>query len=145
MPWHPAAWRSRRVAAERKDRTRCRPPARQLAGPTFPGLAQHQRGQSAPASGPAGLDTQLSSDDEFLARFGDAIDDRIAEIVDELLDERDAGRRHRPIRYISAASVVLAALAASVLLQHSPIAWTIWPSAAVISLAAAWPARTGRP
>ena len=31
MPWHPAAWPS---PAERKDRTRCGPPARQVAGAT---------------------------------------------------------------------------------------------------------------
>jgi hypothetical protein len=48
--------------------------------------------------------------------------------MDDLLDERDAGRR-RPIRYMSAASNVLAALAATVLLQHKLIRWTIWPSA----------------
>jgi hypothetical protein len=109
------------------------------------GVAAHQPRQSAPASGPVGPDTQRSSDEEFLVRFGDAIDDRIAEIVDELLDERDARREYRPARYISAASVVLAALVASVLLQHSPIVWAIWPSAAAVSLAAAWTARIGRP
>jgi hypothetical protein len=109
------------------------------------GPAQHQRRQSAPPPTPAGLGTQPSSDEEFLARFGDAIDDRIAEIVDELLDERDARRRHPPIGYVTAASVMLAALATSVFLQHNPIVWTIWPSAAAISLAAAWIARTGRP
>jgi hypothetical protein len=119
-----------------------RPPAGQS---NIPGPAKHQRRQSAPASVPVGLGTQLSSDQEFLTRFGDAIDDRIAEIVDELLDERDARRQHRPIRYISAASVVLAALAASVLLQHSPVVWTVWPSAAAVSLAAAWTARFWRP
>jgi hypothetical protein len=110
-----------------------------------PGPARHQPGQSARACGPAGLDTQLSSREELLACLGDAIDDRIAEIVDELLDERDSGRRHRPIRYVSAASVVIAALAASLLFQHSPIVWTIWPSAAAISLAGAWTARIRRP
>jgi hypothetical protein len=108
-----------------------------------PRPAQHQRRQSPPASGP-GLDAHQPPDEELLARFGDAIDDRIAEIVDELLDERNSARRHRPGRYISAVSLILAALAASALLRHSPIAWTIWPSAAVISLAAAWTARAGR-
>jgi hypothetical protein len=115
---------------------------RQLARPTFPGRPSISA--DSHRQPPAGLDMELS-DEEFLARFGDAIDDRIAEIVDELLDERDAGRRHRPARCISAASVVLAALVASVLLQHSPVVWTIWPSAAAISLVAAWTARIGRP
>ena len=105
--------------------------------------AQRQRWQS-PARGPAGPDAHLPPDEELLARFGDAIDDRVAEIVDELLEERNSARQHRPGRYISAVSLILAALAASALLRHSPIAWTIWPSAAVISLATAWTARVGR-
>ena len=39
-----------------------------------------------------------AADEEVLARFGDAIDDRIAEIVDELLEERNSARQHRPGR-----------------------------------------------
>ncbi len=35
------------------------------------------------------------ADEEFLSRFGDVIDDRIAEILDELLEERNARPRHR--------------------------------------------------
>jgi hypothetical protein len=105
-----------------------------------PRPAQHQCWQSPPARGPAGLDAHLPPDEELLARFGDAIDDRIAEIVDELLEERNSARQHPSGRYISAVSLILAALAASALLRHSPIAWTIWPSAAVISLATAWTA-----
>jgi hypothetical protein len=107
--------------------------------------AQHQRWQSPPARGPAAPDVPLRlEEEELLARFGDAIDDRIAEIVDELLEERNSARRHPPGGYISAVSLILAALAASVLLRHSPIAWTIWPSAAIISLATAWTAKAGR-
>ena len=45
------------------------------------------------AGGPAGLDAHPPPDEELLARFGDAIDDRIAEIVDELLEERNSARR----------------------------------------------------
>ncbi len=113
-------------------------------GADVPRPAQHQRRQSPPARGPAGLDARLPPDDELPTRLGDAIDDRIAEIVDEMLEERNSAGRHRPGRYISAVSLILAALAASALLLHSPIAWTIWPSAAVISLATAWTARAGR-
>jgi hypothetical protein len=54
-----------------------------------PPPAQHQRWQSPPARGQAGLDAHLPPDGELLARFGDAIDDRIAEILDELLEERN--------------------------------------------------------
>jgi hypothetical protein len=126
----------------RKDRTRCTPPGLQLTGPTSPARPSTSAGHHRqPAAGPG---AHLPPDEELLARFGDSIDDRIAEIVDELLEERNSARRHRPGRYISAVSLILAALAASALLRHSPIAWTIWPSAAVISLATAWTARAGR-
>jgi hypothetical protein len=108
-----------------------------------PGPAQRQRWQS-PARSPAGPDAHLPPDEELPARLGDAIDDRVAEIVDELLEERNSPRQHRPGRYISAVSLILAALAATALLRLSPVAWTIWPSAAVISLATAWTARAGR-
>jgi hypothetical protein len=113
-------------------------------GADVPRPAQHQRWQSPPARGPAGLDAHLPPDEELLARFGDAIDDRVAEIVDELLEERNSARQHRAGRYISAVGLILAALAACALLRHNPIAWIIWPSAAVISLATAWTARVGR-
>ena len=108
------------------------------------GPAQDQRCQSPPACGRPDS-THLPPDGELLASFGDAIDDRIAEVVDELLEQRNSARQHRPGRYISAVSLILAgALTASALLQHSPIAWTIWPSAAVISLTTAWTARARR-
>lgn len=73
---------------------------------------------------------------EFLDRFGDAIDDRIAEIVDEVLDQRaERVSRPRPLRL--AVTVLLAALAASVLLRHSVLAvCAVWLSCAVIYLAA---------
>jgi hypothetical protein len=99
--------------------------------------AQHHRGQSPPGSGPAGPGAHPPADQEFLARFGDAIDDRVAEVVDELLGERDSARRHRPGRCVSAASLIIAALAATAVLRYNPAAWTVWPSAAVISLAVA--------
>jgi hypothetical protein len=106
---------------------------------------QHQRGQTPPARATAGPDAHLPAGQEFLASFGDAIDDRITEIVDELLEERSSARSHRPGRYLGAVSLLLlATLGASALLRHSPIAWTIWPSAAVISIATAWTGRAGR-
>jgi hypothetical protein len=51
---------------------------------------QHQHAQLPPAPSPAAPGTHLlsmRSDEEFLSRFGDAIDDRIAEILDELLED----------------------------------------------------------
>src|SRR5437763_9794626 len=99
---------------------------------------QHQRRQLPPALSPARHDTQIpaaGADEEFLARFGDTIDDRIAEILDELLQERNAAHRHRRLRQAPGAVTVILALTASILLRHSAIAWTIWPAAAIIYLA----------
>jgi hypothetical protein len=60
-------------------------------------------------------ETPALSDEEFLARFGDTIDDRVAEILDELLDERDLVRRHRRLpQLLGLTSLVLVALAACV-------------------------------
>jgi hypothetical protein len=94
-----------------------------------------------------GLDTWSAppSDDEFLSRFGDTIDDRVAEILDELLEERNATRRHRRLSQVLTIVTLLLALAASILLRHSTVAWAIWPAAAVICLATAWTARARRP
>jgi hypothetical protein len=109
---------------------------------------RHPRGQSPPAPRPAGPSTQIldiRSGEEFLPRFGDAIDDRIAEILDELLDERNATHPHRRLPQILGTVTLILALTASVLLRHSALAaWTIWPAIAAISLAIAWTTRTRR-
>jgi hypothetical protein len=82
------------------------------------------------------LDLPLPSDEEFLARFGDTIDDRIAEILDELLTERKSARQYQRLPYLlGAVSLVFAALAVSVILRHSPIVWLIWPATAVVCVA----------
>jgi hypothetical protein len=61
----------------------------------------------------------LPSDEEFLSRFGDTIDDRIAEILDELLTERISARRHWRLPYLlGAISLILAAVAVCVLALH---------------------------
>ena len=108
-----------------------------LAPATDPPRPPH--GQSPPALRPAAPGTQIldtRSGEEFLSRFGDVIDDRIAEILDELLDERNAPHPHRPLPRVLGALTLILALAASVLLRHSTLAaWTIWPATAVISLA----------
>jgi hypothetical protein len=103
--------------------------------------AHHHRGQSTP--GPAGLNTHIlslasPSDEEFLSRFGDVIDDRIAEILDELLAEREAPRQHWRLPYlVGAVGLILAALAASILLRHTPVAWLIWAATTLVCLATA--------
>ena len=106
------------------------------------------RGQSPPAPRPAGPGTQIPgirSGEEFLSRFGDAIDDRTAEILDELLDERNAAHPHRRLPQVLGTVTLILALTASVLLRHSTLAaWTIWPATAAISPAIAWTTRTRR-
>ena len=100
------------------------------------------RGQSTSPS-PIGPDAHnvslpLPADEEFLSRFGDTIDDRIAEILDELLTERSSARqRWRQPYLLGALSLILAALAVSVLLRHTPIAWLVWPATAVVCVATA--------
>jgi hypothetical protein len=109
----------------------------------------HPAGQSPPAPRPAGHSAQvpeIRSGEEFLSRFGDAIDDRIAETLDELLDERNATHRRRRLPQVLGTVTLILALAASVPLRHSALAaWTIWPAIAAISLAITWTATTRRP
>ena len=92
--------------------------------PTGQPESRHHRGQST-SPWPIGSDAYnlglpLPSDEEFLSRFGDTIDDRIAEILDELLAERSSARQHwRPPYALGTFSLMLAALAVSVLALHT--------------------------
>jgi len=99
---------------------------------------------ACPGSAPDGIGTerwqagQTPSAEEFVRRFGDAIDDRIAEI----LDERDALRpRSRPGPGFAALALLLA-VAATIVLRHEEAAVSaVWLSTAAVCLAA----RTTRP
>jgi hypothetical protein len=56
--------------------------------------------------------------EEFFSRFGDAIDDRIAEIFDDLLQEHEAVRRRLRLPFIlTMVTLVLAAFAFGFLLR----------------------------
>jgi hypothetical protein len=109
---------------------------------------RHQGTQPPPALGPAGPGTQIltmKSEEEFLSHFGDAIDDRIAEILDELLDERNATRPHRRLPQVLGTAGLILTLITSVLVRHNALAaWTIWPAAATICLVIAWTSSTRR-
>lgn len=101
---------------------------------------------ACPGSGPGRstdpwVPEQAQSAGEFLYRFGDAIDDRVAEI----LDERDAlrPRRQRP-RAGLAVVALLPAMTATILLRHEAAAvCAVWLSAVVACLAVftTWPGR----
>src|ERR1700722_18032354 len=104
---------------------------------------RHQGRQPPPAPSPAGPGTQpltVRSEEEFLCRFGDAIDDRVAETPDEPLQERNATRpRRRLPQVLGTVGLILLALITSVLLRHNALAaWTIWPATVTICLVMAW-------
>ena len=84
---------------------------------------------------------QAQSAEEFLCRFGDTIDDRVAEI----LDERDALRPRPRARASFAVVALLPAMTATILLRHEAAAvCAVWLSAAVACLAV-FTTRPGRP
>jgi hypothetical protein len=80
---------------------------------------------------------QMESTGGFLSRFGDAIDDRVADMLTELLDERAVTLPPGRQRLALAALGLLLAMVVTVVLRHQPIAvCTVWPSTAVVYLAA---------
>ena len=106
--------------------------------PAGPEPGRSDRAEAAPA--------QSAEEEEFLVRFGDVIDDRVAEALDEILDERDALRPRWRLRPGLAALALLLAVVATVLLRHSGLAvGAVWLSTAAVCLAAARTARAARP
>jgi hypothetical protein len=109
---------------------------------------EHESTQRRPVPSPPRPNTQTSgmrAEDEFLSRFGDVIDDRIAETLDELLDERSARQSSRRLPYVLATLSLMAAFAASVLLRQSaPAAWAICSLTATACLVIAWATRITR-
>lgn len=118
--------------------------------PPGPAPAANPRHQSTPppAPSPAGPGTQIPamrSEEEFPSHLGDAIDDRIAEILEELLEERNTGRPHQRLPQVLGTAGLILALITSVLLRHNAsAAWTIWPVTATICLVIAWTGSTRR-
>lgn len=109
---------------------------------------RHQSTQPPPAPSPAGSGTQIPamrSEEEFLFQFGDAIDDRIAETLEELLEERNAGCPHQRLpRVLGTAGLILALITSFFLRHNASAAWTIWPVTATICLVIAWAGSTRR-
>lgn len=108
---------------------------------------RNQGTQPPPAPSSAGPGTQvlaMRAEEEFLSHFGDAIDDRIAEILEELLEQRNADRPHRRLpRVLGTASLILALITSALLRHSATVAWTIWPATATICLIA-WTSSTRR-
>lgn len=74
--------------------------------------------------------------EEFLGRLGDEIDDRVAEVLPEILSEQRA-RRPRPSLGLAALGLPTA-LAATLALRDSVVSvCVVWPSVAAVCLAAA--------
>jgi hypothetical protein len=121
------------------------PPASLSASPQHRSPAGPERARSANPDA-----DQVESADHFLCRFGDVIDDRVAEALDEILGEilgeQDALRPRWRLRPGLVALALLLAAGTTVLLRHSVLAvCTVWLSTAAVCLAAAWTARPGRP
>jgi hypothetical protein len=92
------------------------------------------------------MQTQIQAPDEFLCRYGDLIDDRVADVLDEMLTERDELRPSWRLRPGLAALSLLLAAATSVVLRHSVLAVsTVWLSVAAVCSVAAWTTGPGRP
>lgn len=92
------------------------------------------------------MQTQIQPPDEYLYRLGDLIDDRVADVLDEIITERDELCPRWRLRPGLAALALLLAATTSVVLRHSVLAvCTVWLSAAAVCLIAAWTTRPSRP
>lgn len=72
--------------------------------------------RAAPGTSPPDTRIPPLSDEEFLSRFGDTIDDRVAEILDELLQQRRMPREEQRAPWRLFTVIVLAALVWSIVL-----------------------------
>jgi hypothetical protein len=105
--------------------------------PASPACARSGPDRSADRWAPG----QAHSAEEFLWRFGDAIDDRVAEI----LDERETLRPRPWPRASFAVVALLPTITATILLRHEAAAvCAVWLSAALACLAV-FTTRPGRP
>jgi hypothetical protein len=83
-------------------------PARSLVGAERP----------ADSARPDARVPRVPSEQEFIDRYGDAIDDRVAEILDDLLTERRLARQPRQlIAVLGVVSLLLAGMATVILLH----------------------------
>jgi len=94
-----------------------------------------RRGLATP--GPESGRPEIESAGESLDYLGDMIDDRVAEVVDEMLGQRDALRPGVWPRLALAGLALFLAAVMSFILRHDEIAvCLIWPCTAAIYLAA---------
>ncbi len=70
------------------------------------------------------------SSDDFLARYGDVLDDRVAEYVEELLEQRAARHHHRHTTTLILLGLLGALLTATIVLRDTPAAVAVvWVAA----------------
>jgi hypothetical protein len=120
-----------------------------LAARTSPGSSvSDQPPQLVSTPGPESRDIQapgIPGDGDLPPRLADAIDDRIAEILNDLLDELAAMRPQRRLLRALGVLIMVFALAACTLLWHgTATAWTIWACTASVCIAAAGIAQRSR-
>ena len=78
--------------------------------------------------------------------MADAIDDRIAEILDELLDQHIPARLRTRLRALRVLVLIVALSGiALMLIGHGTLAWSIWASTVTLSLAMVWTIKVGKP
>jgi hypothetical protein len=101
------------------------------------GDRHHAAGRGLATPGPQSSRAPIEPADELPVGLGDVIDDRVAEMVDELLGQRGALRPGPWPRLALAGLTLFLAAVMSVLLAHNVIAvCLVWPSTAAIYLAA---------
>jgi hypothetical protein len=88
---------------------------------------------------------EMESTGGFLSRFGDAIDDRVADMLTELLDERAVTLPGRQRLALAVFGLLLATVATVMLRAQLIAACTVWPSTAAVYLAATRRTRTRKP
>ena len=107
----------------------------------------HRAARGGPATpGPEPGRPEIEPAGESLVGLGDVIDDRVAEVVDEMLGQRDALRPGTWPRLALAGLALFLAAVMSVMLRHDEIAvCLIWPCTAAIYMAATRFAEASKP
>lgn len=106
----------------------------------------HAARQGLATPGPESGRPAIRPADEFPVGLDDMIDDRVAEVLDEMLGQRDAPWPGSWLRLALAGLALFLAAGTTVMLRHNVIAvCAIWPCTAAIYLAAVRFTEASRP